>query len=569
MDQNLIYAKTPSGDEAVRQSTRVVQRNLRMVLVQVDGKLTVGELATKIGNPKMVEQSLRELEEGGFIAPVLEAASVWEEAKRKIAERAAMAPASQFSTFGPRDGVSTGAQQADPRASDSGSIPSVFSTFGRPAVPAENAEEEEERSLIAKLSGALTLGESEEVHAPPREFKAIKLVWGLLGALVLGVLTLFLFPYNNYRLDVEAALARALVAPVKVEDIGFVALPRAGLAIRGVTVGTHGDSKIAEIRLASPFALFGGGQKVLSGVEAIGLRFSADQLSSLAAAPSGSPSGLIISQMIVRDAQLAAGGTGLETLGGEIFFKNGGGLEKLSLRTEDRSLRIEALPSAMGLTVSVEGFGWKPIADGPYVFESLQAHGVLQKGKLVLQDIDTNFLGGVLKGTLLVDWTNGLAVAGDAALTRLSAGRFGEVIVPPLKIEGDLSGSVKLRGAAADWAGLRATLEGSMDLEITRGSLHGVDLGEAARRGSGRTTRGGQTKFEKLRGYLRFTPTEASSSDLKLSAGLLTAEGQFTARAGGRVEATANVVIQSSVSAVRMPVRISGELPDLVASAGR
>ncbi|HNM21278.1 MAG TPA: hypothetical protein PKJ66_02185, partial [Rhodocyclaceae bacterium] len=143
MDQNLIYAKTPSGDEAVRQSTRVVQRNLRMVLVQVDGKLTVGELATKIGNPKMVEQSLRELEEGGFIAPVLEAASVWEEAKRKIAERAAMAPASQFSTFGPRDGVSTGAQQADPRASDSGSIPSVFSTFGRPAVPAENAEEEE------------------------------------------------------------------------------------------------------------------------------------------------------------------------------------------------------------------------------------------------------------------------------------------------------------------------------------------------------------------------------------------------------------------------------------------
>ena len=57
------------------------------------------------------------------------------------------------------------------------------------------------------------------------------------------------------------------------------------------------------------------------------------------------------------------------------------------------------------------------------------------------------------------------------------------------------------------------------------------------------------------------TPTTA--------AGLLTAEGQFTARAGGRVEATANVVIQSSVSAVRMPVRISGELPDLVASAGR
>ncbi|MBK8917707.1 MAG: hypothetical protein IPM73_06590 [Betaproteobacteria bacterium] len=165
MDQNLIYAKTPSGDEAVRQSTRVVQRNLRMVLVQVDGKLTVGELATKIGNPKMVEQSLSELEEGGFIAPVLEAASVWEEAKRKIAERAALAPASQFSTFGPREGAGP---QSQPQASDSGSIPSVFSTFGRSAVPSETSDEdEEERSLIAKLSGALTISESAVEPARP------------------------------------------------------------------------------------------------------------------------------------------------------------------------------------------------------------------------------------------------------------------------------------------------------------------------------------------------------------------------------------------------------------------
>lgn len=38
MDPKLVFAKTPIGDEAVRQSTRVVQRNLRMVLVQVDGK---------------------------------------------------------------------------------------------------------------------------------------------------------------------------------------------------------------------------------------------------------------------------------------------------------------------------------------------------------------------------------------------------------------------------------------------------------------------------------------------------------------------------------------------------
>ena len=53
MDSNLVFAKTPTGDEAVRQSTRVVQRNLRMVLVQVDGKMTVEDLTAKIGNPRL------------------------------------------------------------------------------------------------------------------------------------------------------------------------------------------------------------------------------------------------------------------------------------------------------------------------------------------------------------------------------------------------------------------------------------------------------------------------------------------------------------------------------------
>ncbi len=570
MDQNLIYAKTPSGDEAVRQSTRVVQRNLRMVLVQVDGKLTVAELATKIGNPKMVEQSLQELEEGGFIAPVLEAASVWEEAKRKIAERAALAPASQFSTFGPREASAASPGASDSRGSDSGSIPSVFSTFGRSAVPPEDPEAEEERSLIEKLSGALSISESSvEPTAPPRQFKPIMLVWGLLGAIVLALLGLFLFPYNNYRQDVEAALARAFVAPVKVESIGFSPLPRPGLVIRGVSVGGRDESNISEIRLASPFALFGGGQKALTGMAIVGLRFTADQLAALSAAPSGAVSGMLVTQASLQNAAIVAGGGALEGLAGDIFFKPAGGLEKLSLRNEDRSLRIEALPSALGLALTVEAHGWKPLADRPYIFESLQAKGLLQKGKLVFQDVDTSFLGGLLRGTFLADWNGGLAVAADAALTRLSASRTAELFASPLKLEGELGGNIKLRGAAADWNALPAAIEGTLDIDLSRGILHGLDLGEAARRGGGRSTRGGQTKFERLKGYLRFAGGEATGSDIKLSAGLMAAEGQFGVRKGGRVEGNATVSIQSSISTLRMPIRISGELPDLTAAAGR
>ena len=117
MDQKLIFAKTPIGDEAVRQSTRVVQRNLRMVLVQVDGKLTVAELGVKIGDPRLVEGALSELEEGGYIAPTLEAVSVWQESKLRV-ERLKASAASGISSFGAKSGVPGDSRQETSAASN-------------------------------------------------------------------------------------------------------------------------------------------------------------------------------------------------------------------------------------------------------------------------------------------------------------------------------------------------------------------------------------------------------------------------------------------------------------------
>ncbi len=572
MDQNLIYAKTPNGDEAVRQSTRVVQRNLRMVLVQVDGKLTVGELAAKIGNAKLVEQALQELEEGGFIAPVLEAASVWEEAKKKIAQRvAATSPNSQFSTFGPKSLHSGDFKQSgDYHHSDGGGIPSVFSTFGKPILPVdETAPSESKPSLADKMSGMLSRRKDDDGPGRmPIEIRPKTFVWAALALILLGGLGLFVFPYNNYRPEVEAALSRAFVAPVKVEHIGFVATPRPGLVVQGVRIGEAGDAKIGEIRLPSPFALFGAGHKTLSGLEMSGVRLAADRFAGLASAPSGPAAPLIINQAVLKDVSLVIRDGVLANLSGEVFFKPAGGLDKLSLRSEDRTLRFDAMPTALGVALTIEGYGWKPLADAPYVFESMQAKGLLQKGKLVLQDVDTTFMGGVLRGSVLLDWSNGLVVAADAALARLNARRVGDVFAAPLKMDGELGGSLKLRSAAPDWSGLRKGVEGSMDAQITRGAIHGVDLGEAARRGAGRVTRSGQTRFEHLKAYLRIDGQKLAGSEVKLNAGLMTAEGQFVAKANAGVDGSFTVAIQGSTGTLRVPVRISGELPDLTAAAG-
>ena len=122
MDQNLVFAKTPIGDEAVRQRTHVSRRDLRMVLVLVDGKITVGELSTKLKNPSLVENALRDLEQGGYIAPSLEAVSVWQESRlrlEKLKAPVASSPSPRPST------------QSDSPVASSG-----FPTFGSSIFPA-------------------------------------------------------------------------------------------------------------------------------------------------------------------------------------------------------------------------------------------------------------------------------------------------------------------------------------------------------------------------------------------------------------------------------------------------
>ncbi|MDR0577447.1 MAG: hypothetical protein LBI87_07920 [Candidatus Accumulibacter sp.] len=87
MDPNLIYEKTASGENAIQNRTRVIQRNVRMVLILVDGRSSVADLSNKIGNLQLTENALAELERGGFIRPRTEQDdTLWEESQRAADE---------------------------------------------------------------------------------------------------------------------------------------------------------------------------------------------------------------------------------------------------------------------------------------------------------------------------------------------------------------------------------------------------------------------------------------------------------------------------------------------------
>lgn len=562
MDPKLVYVKTPIGDEAVRQSTRVVERNLRMILVQVDGKLSIVEMTAKIGNVQLVEDALRKLEEGGFIAPGMEGVSVWEEGKRLA--RAAPMPVdtlskfSEFSTFAPKSVRSFDAAKAN-------SVAGNFSTFGKSVFPSSLNVESEVASIKPSIEVALN------IDYKTRFVSIVKwLGTAFVGLVGLFFAVVFFYPYARLIPDFEAAASHFLQTPVQIAHIDVTFAPWPQLQLRDIKIGETADSRIETMRIASSLWLLKSGARQISMVDVSGAVFTANRIVSFPffnvnSAPT--TQGISIREIRFTQSQVTAQELALRDIAGAIRFKPDGSVENALFQAVDRSIQFSAMPSAQGLMLSIEGLGWKPF--GPLIsFDSLQATGLLQKDKLFIQNLDTTFLGGIMKGAWLFDWSNGLTLAGDASLSHLDCRKVSAAIAPSLKLEGDLAGVFRLRASGSDWNAMWQSAEATLEADVTRGIFYGVDIGEAARRGVGSVARAGATKFDRLQAALIVNTRQISGRNIQMSAGMMTASGQFVVSHERQVESNLTVGIKTSASNLRVPVRVSGILPDLIAVSG-
>ncbi len=561
MKAKLVFAKTPIGDEAVRQSTRVVQRNLRMVLVQVDGKMSVEELSTKIGNRQLVESALRDLEAGGFITPSLAAVSVWEESKPATEEGGQgrlpdPSIMSQFSTFGPR--------YPDPAEEPGEERVSRFSSFEQAAVSSSAREG-------SKASGRAKESERDAMSRPERRRLSVKsvLISGFALILVVFAAIAVFYPFERFKPGIEANASRLLKAPVRIDRVGVALWPSPHLKLSGVHIGASADSNIAEIDVGSPLSLLLDGPYRISTLRLTGAEMAINRLLGIpmfTGNTAGEP--VLAFRKIVVDRSRATLGENIVSgeLSGELDFRPDGSMEKAAFETVDRSLLITLQPDSQGVQLNIEGRAWQP--EGSAVsFSALQAKGVLQKDKLLIRNIDTTFLGGILRGNWLLEWGNGLSMAGEGSFSRLDSRQVSAAFVPSLKIEGDMNGTIRLRSTGRDWGGLWANTEAELSTEITRGILRGIDLGEAVRRSGVSEVRAGATKFDRLRSTLNITPTQVLGRDVELDAGMVTASGRFVAGRNGQVDGSMAVTMRTSVASQRTEVRVFGTLPDLSASS--
>lgn len=602
MDSTLIYEKTASGEEAMRQRTRVVQRNLRMVLILVDGKASVAELCAKTGNPQMTEGALRELEQGGFIAPLqADARSVLQQSRKAAQEASASAavPFSQFSTFGDKNEplrIEPTVGVAPPQEGDafarSAYVPGCIPAMDGVALDlAEEASELKKSDLRAvrgegaglagRIKSMIRRGSDDEVRIVPirrgQRSAALgwpaRLVFGALLAFALFALAILLFPYGRYLPELENGLATATGLPVKIREMRVGFYPKPGLFLTDVRLGgDEGQIRVGEMRLqAAPGALFAQ-RLILREVEAsdVFLPTQALAMLPLAFAAIAQPASRVTVEHFALDrVTLSLRNLDLSGLEGGVHLDSGGSFMSLTLQSEDRGLRLEARPAAQGMSIDVEGLNWRASSASPYLFDSLSMKGILRGATLQFAAVEARLLDGVVAGAIAVEAGRLLGVSGQLEYERINLKRLGTALALGWQFDGEVDGKLAFSAQANDWSSLPGKLEGDGDFTARRGTLGGIDLAEALRRATNKPVLGGETRFEQLSGVLHLAPGAYRASELLLTSGLMQSTGTLAFDKDMRLRGVMDVQMRGSSGRLNVPVSIGGTLAIPEAQVGR
>lgn len=569
MDQTLVFLKTPAGELAMTERTRVVQRNLRMVLVMVDGQATVGDLVNRIGNKTLVENALQELREGGFIQILLK-----DNQQHYVSPvLAAPIPGARIKPAAPVHKPAAAENSPATSQTEFSPLPLGLGKGGKAVAPTFNFSllqpPEDSRQPLPPLIPR---------HTQTQNGKHLWLKLGIGTCLLLGGLVFF--PYGLlFQGSLEKAISLGLGVPTTIASVSLQVLPRPGIRLNNLHIGTDNRIVIDKVILPELLTPFSGERYQLKDITLEGIRLESDNLLQWPGllrsnAQQGTPYRL--GHIKLRQLAVTVGDYTFGNCNGDIDFADDGNFAVATLETADYAFRARFSPqdaatasNGSGLQVKIDAAGW-PVRDseqrqGSLQFDTLNASGLLQAGRLTLPQFSANLLEGKVKGQVALGWKPQFAVNAALEGDGINSLKTAMLLGSNLMLTGKLGGNLSLQGAGGQWQQLGKNLRGQGSFLIGQGQVSGLDLAEATRRQRGQSVVGGTTRFEQLGGRYDIASSRLQLTDLGLQAGLMQARGYLVINNLDKTEGSFTVSFGRTGGASYSRVRVYGGVSNMVA----
>jgi AsmA-like C-terminal region len=412
-------------------------------------------------------------------------------------------------------------------------------------------------------------------------------VAALIGLALLALVP-WLVPSSAWIPRVEAAAAQRLGVPVKINSMRVAILPLPHLTITGLDLADgaiQANSIAVYPRLLSMLST----TRVLRtlnlndvSVSKKGIEWISAQAAKTDPPASGSGGAAEAAPALVLErlrisglrAELAAGQLPALNLEVELNRSSTMPISSALAATADgkAKLRLEpavATPAVTGSaaggstskawTLTLDATDWQMPLGPPLKFTSLKGKGSLTGSRLVMNDLAGALYGGTLNGKLELTWLKTWSLKGDAQVANLDINSLTQALKLKAALSGQLDAAGPFNSQSPKPAGLGDALTADIGFKVNRGVLQGFDLASAAKnllKGGG----GGNTQFDELTGRVKVAGRAYKLSNLRVTSGVLKAEGNLDISATKHLSGRIDTEIKGTGGMVGVPLAVSGTL---------
>ena len=348
------------------------------------------------------------------------------------------------------------------------------------------------------------------------------------GLLVLLVCMLFAAPYvlpmRDYMPKVQQFLSARLQQPVHLGHLSGRILPTPRLELGEIYIGDAKQFQAEQAYLDFSMAGLFGNVRPINSVDFQGVKIKGASLqnASLWLQQLAADSQYPVARMVIGNGALDADAFELSGIEGDLNFDSAGKFTKANLRANAGKylIGLNAAPeNKLQIAISVRD-GTLPLLPN-WSFDDLSAKGTLTNDELQISDFDARMLGGVVQGSVTINWRSGWRAQGDLIAKTITLQKLDKLL------DGNVDGSARFKMASMNLAGLTDSVMLDGSFTSRDGVISGLDIVETARLQSKENLSGGRTRFDALSGVVAYANNAYHFRQVKVAASALNAMATF------------------------------------------
>ncbi len=424
-------------------------------------------------------------------------------------------------------------------------------------------KEQEERDR--KRAEVDALKKTKAIKTPLDRLKPVAIVIVVLVAVILGGVQLM--PMNSYVPAIEKLATGHIKEPVSIGSMRLSILDGLTINLTNVKVGLTQDVKIGTVSISPDIGSLFGDVKVIRELHADSLTVAEEVLPRLPKwlDASAADSAVQVDRVVLKSVKLETRHAKVPPFDADLRLSREGAVQNASLTSSDGKLKVELTPRDNQIDIALSAAkGWVPPLGPPVEFSDLTVQAVAVRNQIRVDKFEALLYGGAARGSALINWGGPWSLEGDVATDRVSLQELMAVFTRESKATGQLESKFRYAMASQGLAALFDSPRIDGNFSVKKGDVDGVDLVRALQSGGRGVTQGGATRFEEINGTLGLAAGRYQYRNMKLSSGLLSANGAFDVSQNKEVNGRIAVELRSQAAQIRGNFAVEGELKAIV-----